>query len=120
MTGNVDIVQNDARLRANQVTLFFTRAAEPAAAGGQAAAAASSAANGGLGSGGTGNGGVNSSGTGLPAAQAQSIANGGNPSVVDINAKLGYQQAAAAGLDIRPIIDACCLSFGPRSRSLAR
>jgi lipopolysaccharide export system protein LptA len=50
LTGNVDIVQNDARLRANQITLFFTRAA-PAAGATPAQAAASSAANGGLGSG---------------------------------------------------------------------
>ncbi len=36
-------------------------------------------------------------GTGLPAAQAQAVADAVDPSVVDINAKLGYQQAAAAG-----------------------
>jgi S1-C subfamily serine protease len=45
----------------------------------------------------TGNGGVNSSGTGLPSAQAKAIANAIDPSVVDIDAQLGYQQAAAAG-----------------------
>ncbi|MDQ1393653.1 MAG: hypothetical protein QOF30_2630 [Acidimicrobiaceae bacterium] len=44
-----------------------------------------------------GNGGVASSGGGLPADQAQAIANAVDPSVVDINAKLGYQRAAAAG-----------------------
>ena len=43
LTGNVDIVQNDARLRANQITLYFTRSTAPAA-GGQSQ-------NGGLGSG---------------------------------------------------------------------
>lgn len=37
LTGNVDIVQNDARLRANQITLFFSQPAQPAqpTAGGQ-------------------------------------------------------------------------------------
>jgi lipopolysaccharide export system protein LptA len=44
LTGNVDIVQNDARLRANQITLYFTRSTAPAAANGQSQ-------NGGLGSG---------------------------------------------------------------------
>ncbi len=44
-----------------------------------------------------GRGGVNSSGTGLPAAQAKAIANAIDPAVVDIDARLGYQQAAAAG-----------------------
>jgi len=44
LTGNVDIVQNDARLRANQITLYFTRSTAPAGAGGQSQ-------NGGLGSG---------------------------------------------------------------------
>ena len=44
LTGNVDIVQNDARLRANQITLYFSRSTAPASGNGQAA-------NGGLGSG---------------------------------------------------------------------
>ena len=44
LTGNVDIVQNDARLRANTITLYFSRSTAPAGAGNQAA-------NGGLGSG---------------------------------------------------------------------
>lgn len=44
LTGNVDIVQNDARLRANTITLYFSRSTAPANAGSQAA-------NGGLGSG---------------------------------------------------------------------
>ena len=44
LTGNVDIVQNDARLRANQITLYFSRSTAPAGGGNQAA-------NGGLGSG---------------------------------------------------------------------
>jgi lipopolysaccharide export system protein LptA len=44
LTGNVDIVQNDARLRANQITLYFSRSTAPAGGNGQAA-------NGGLGSG---------------------------------------------------------------------
>ena len=42
-------------------------------------------------------GGGTPTGTGLPAAQAQAVADAVDPSVVDINAKLGYQQAAAAG-----------------------
>jgi lipopolysaccharide export system protein LptA len=45
LTGNVDIVQNDARLRANQITLYFSQPAQPAAAHG------SSSGGGGLGSG---------------------------------------------------------------------
>ncbi|MBS0383866.1 MAG: OstA family protein [Proteobacteria bacterium] len=44
LTGNVDIVQNDARLRANQITLYFSRSTAPASASGQGQ-------NGGLGSG---------------------------------------------------------------------
>jgi lipopolysaccharide export system protein LptA len=45
LTGNVDIVQNDARLRANQITLYFSRSTAPANAnGGQSG-------SGGLGSG---------------------------------------------------------------------
>lgn len=31
LSGNVDIVQNDAHLRANQITLFFSRSSAPAA-----------------------------------------------------------------------------------------
>jgi S1-C subfamily serine protease len=38
-----------------------------------------------------------STGTGPTSAQAAAIADATDPSVVDINAKLGYQQAAAAG-----------------------
>lgn len=44
LTGNVDIVQNDARLRANQITLYFSRSTAPAGANGQSS-------GGGLGSG---------------------------------------------------------------------
>lgn len=43
LTGNVDIVQNDARLRANQITLYFSRSSTPTASG--------QSQNGGLGSG---------------------------------------------------------------------
>lgn len=44
LTGNVDIVQNDARLRANQITLYFSQPATPAGAH-------APSSNGGLGSG---------------------------------------------------------------------
>ena len=45
LTGNVDIVQNDARLRANQITLYFSHSTAPQGAGGGAQS------GGGLGSG---------------------------------------------------------------------
>src|SRR5262249_50325894 len=42
LTGDVDVIQNDSRLRANQITLFFTPTAGP----GAAPAAASSSGGG--------------------------------------------------------------------------